>query len=264
MEGGGIGRGGDGARILEFIEACRKGFWGDFGGAACYNCVVGRQSGAARYYRSFQMIINSFRVLVDTDGKRYRFDRFAFNEALGAAKRTAKERDQMLSREFFQAFADALATSVSTITHWASRYNGPSDMGRVKDMAEFLGIDYKDLLLSEEQEDAMNENMDMMKETMEAGMAESATVESVTEHEVLKSLFLKASDLIAEYLSWLEDYLEDGWMFSISVRPQNEGEDSLRERLKYDKSLHAFMNKIEDLLRDIRTLKYDINFNTLK
>ena len=237
-------------QILEFIEACRKGFWGDFGGAACYNCVVGRQSGAARYYRSFQMISNSFRVLVDTDGKRYRFDRFAFNEALGAAKRTAKERDQMLSREFFQAFADALATSVSTITHWASGYNGPSDMGRVKDMAEFLGIDYKDLLLSEE--------------TMEAGMAESATVESVTEHEVLKSLFLKASDLIAEYLSWLEDYLEDGWMFSISVRPQNEGEDSLRERLKYDKSLHAFMNKIEDLLRDIRTLKYDINFNTLK
>ena len=101
------------------------------------------------------MLSNSFRVLVDTDGKRYRFDRFAFNEALGAAKRTAKERDQMLSREFFQAFADALATSVSTITHWASGSNGPSDMGRVKDMAEFLGVDYKNLLLAEEQEDAM-------------------------------------------------------------------------------------------------------------
>lgn len=44
----------------------------------------------------------------------------------------------MLSREFFQAFADALATSVSTITHWASGYNGPSDMEWVKDMAEAL------------------------------------------------------------------------------------------------------------------------------
>lgn len=68
VEGGGIGRGRLRVRILEFIEACRKGFWGGFGGAACYNYVVGRQSGAARYYRSFQMISNSFRVLVDTDG----------------------------------------------------------------------------------------------------------------------------------------------------------------------------------------------------
>ena len=149
----------------------------------------------------------------------------------------------MLSREFFQAFADALATSVSTITHWASGYNGPSDMERVKDMAEFLGVDYKDLLLAEEQEDAMSENMDVMKENMEAGMATNVPEVPAGNDEV-KALYFEISKIIDDYIG---QYRMSEFDFTID-----------------DKPLHAINNRIAEITGNLQMLKYPISLSVRK
>ena len=95
------------------------------------------------------------RLLVDSDGKQYRFSNFAFQEAVGAElakqrklnKDNIKKGTQQITREaIVQSLASKIHLSNDTIKKWDKGANGPGDIEKVKDCANALGIDYHSLL----------------------------------------------------------------------------------------------------------------------
>lgn len=102
----------------------------------------------------------SFKRLKAEDGKEYTFDSLAFKKEL---KRTAvaSKKDGKVSsiEEFKEGLADKIAVSTAAIKQWESGRNGVSDIERVQEIAEYLGLeDYKTLLVevkAEERKDDM-------------------------------------------------------------------------------------------------------------
>ena len=96
----------------------------------------------------------NFKKLIDNDGQEYTFDYQAFKKFFKIAVVHAKNNGSVKTvEEFEENFAESLAVSVSSIKQWKSGNNGVSDMDRIKEMAQKLGLsDYKKLLITEQRE----------------------------------------------------------------------------------------------------------------
>lgn len=103
----------------------------------------------------------NFKKFQCEDGKEYIFDSSAFKKELRRSALAAKKANVIASiEEYEQGLADATAVSTASIKQWKAGRNGVSDIDRVKEIAEYLGLtDYKKLLtkvMSENREDDMN------------------------------------------------------------------------------------------------------------
>lgn len=102
----------------------------------------------------------SFKRLKAEDGKEYTFDSFAFKKELKRTAVASKKNGNVSSiEEFKEGLADKIAVSTAAIKQWESGRNGVSDIERVQEIADYLGLeDYKDLLIevkTEERKDDM-------------------------------------------------------------------------------------------------------------
>lgn len=97
----------------------------------------------------------SLRKLLDNDGKQYQFNSISFRIEL---HEFAKEK-QMSVINLMQDIADEIGVSASAIKQWQSpKLSGPSDMQKVKDVAEYLFQDYHEFLVEcDEEINQMNE-----------------------------------------------------------------------------------------------------------
>ncbi|MGO5551269.1 hypothetical protein ACTQW9_18685 [Lachnospiraceae bacterium LCP19S3_B12] len=102
----------------------------------------------------------SFKRLKAQDGKEYTFNALAFKKELKRTAVAAKQKGIVSSIEAFkEGLADKIAVTTAAIKQWESGRNGVSDIERVQEIAEYLGLeDYKALLIEvkEERKDDMN------------------------------------------------------------------------------------------------------------
>lgn len=113
----------------------------------------------------------SLRKLVDTDGKRYQFDSLTFRDEL---HEYAKEK-QMSVSNIMEDIAEEIGVSASAIKQWQTpKLSGPSDMQKVRDVAEYLDNDYHEFLVECDEE---IENMNEVK-------VKTYEVAGVQEHKV--------------------------------------------------------------------------------
>lgn len=98
----------------------------------------------------------NLRKMIDSDGKEYRFNSIAFRECL---QQFAYEKGTSKGKVILD-MAEEIGVSDSSIKQWQlPKYGGPSDMQKVRDVAEYLQVDYTDFLKAREKEktDKMNE-----------------------------------------------------------------------------------------------------------
>ena len=103
----------------------------------------------------------NFKKFQCEDGNEYVFNSSAFKMELRRSALAAKKANVVSSiEEYEQGLADAIAVSTASIKQWKAGRNGVSDIDRVKEIAEYLGLaDYKKLLvevIDENREDDMN------------------------------------------------------------------------------------------------------------
>lgn len=103
----------------------------------------------------------NFKKFQCEDGNEYVFNSSAFKIELRRSALAAKKVNMVSSiEEYEQGLADAIAVSTASIKQWKAGRNGVSDIERVKEIAEYLGLaDYKKLLvkvIAKNREDDMN------------------------------------------------------------------------------------------------------------
>ena len=91
----------------------------------------------------------NFKRLKTEDGKEYTFNSLAFKKELKRTAVASKKDGKVTSIEAFkEGLADKIAVSTAAIKQWESGRNGVSDIERVQEIAEYLGLeDYKSLLI---------------------------------------------------------------------------------------------------------------------
>lgn len=113
------------------------------------------------------MISKKYRVLETIDGVQYVFSPFAFKEQIKRYVKKMKLSGQNITAESVKAdLEEKYGISADAIKNWMYGYNGPADVGVVRTVAEYLGIDYKELLLKKETED-MERRLDSVKSAPE-------------------------------------------------------------------------------------------------
>lgn len=107
------------------------------------------------------MTKRNFKILVDNDGTRYRFNSFAFKVSIRNYVALCKEQGNKITGEQVKKeIAEKLFLSPDAIKNWISGYNGPADMETVKGIADYLKITYVTLLQKEEDK-PMSENREI-------------------------------------------------------------------------------------------------------
>ena len=114
-----------------------------------------------------------FKTLKAENGKAYIFNHRAFKLELRKVALAAKKDKSVSSiEEFEEGLADKLAVSTAAIKQWKFGYNGVSDIERVQEIAEYLGLDDYRVLLSEvekvEEKDDVNMNNNYFEEERNA------------------------------------------------------------------------------------------------
>ena len=92
---------------------------------------------------------NNLRRFQLKDGKEYCFDCDRFKSELNKIAKKAKETHQVSTiKEYEDKFIKCIGVSESALKQWKAGNNGVSDLDRVKEIANFLGMsNYKDLLI---------------------------------------------------------------------------------------------------------------------
>lgn len=93
------------------------------------------------------------------DEKEYIFDFNAFKMELRRTALCAKKAGQVNTiEEFEEMLADEIAVSTAAIKQWKAGRNGVSDIERVKEIANFLGLtNYKQLLIEQIEKEEMED-----------------------------------------------------------------------------------------------------------
>ena len=108
--------------------------------------------------KGVKMISKSFKVLDIIDGYEYVFSAFAFKANVRKYKADQKAIGESLTNEMvLEQIAECAHVSVDAIKNWMYAKNGPGDLETVKAIAEFLKVNYIDLLKQQEKK-TMSEN----------------------------------------------------------------------------------------------------------
>lgn len=100
------------------------------------------------------MVSKNFKVLEIINGKEYCFSAFAFKASVRNFKAEKKRNgENIASEDLYWELAEATHVSADSIKNWMYAKNGPGDLQTVKEIANYLKIDYKDLLKEQEKQD---------------------------------------------------------------------------------------------------------------
>lgn len=112
------------------------------------------------------MVSKNFKVLEVMNGNEYIFSSFSFKASVRKYKSEKKSQNGSLTSEMvLEKIAEAAHVSVDSIKNWMYAKNGPSDLETVKVVANFLNVNYVDLLKKQERKN-MSENKIVDQETI--------------------------------------------------------------------------------------------------
>ena len=97
--------------------------------------------------------------------------------------RSGKKRSQ--TRQL-QGAADAIGVSFSAMKHWLMGHNAPSDLDKVRDLAQALHVEMNDLLDTDMEENKMNTNMNTNTMQIPTEMDNSSVLSTV--HSLYRSM----------------------------------------------------------------------------
>jgi hypothetical protein len=99
------------------------------------------------------MASKGFRKLVDDDGQEYYFSCEKFNAAISIYqnKLQAQNIRKVTKERIYQDISNELSFSPYAIQNWKRGRNGPSSLEDTKKLAEFIQIDYHELLDTDEE-----------------------------------------------------------------------------------------------------------------
>lgn len=85
--------------------------------------------------------------------QRYRFNAQAFQSLMNQKKYAHKSAGTRKTKEIIMGeIADKLLVSYEAVKNWAYGYNGPAELEQINMLGNFFGVDYHDLLFSEDKE----------------------------------------------------------------------------------------------------------------
>lgn len=161
------------------------------------------------------------------DGKEMQFNLTFFNNIF---KTKAKQEKKGIG-EFEEELADAIFVEKSTVHAWRNRVNGPSDLDKVQQIAEFFKLEVKDFLLEVEEmmiDNTVVEEKEEVKLSFEFGARERDAFKRVYVEMLHFMRMRKKHD--EELLKAAQDYFmtQNAWD-ELTIEEKNEyfemGED---------------------------------------
>ena len=208
------------------------------------------------------------------DGKEMQFNLTFFNSIF---KTKAKQEKKGIG-EYEEALAEAIFVEKSTVHAWRNRVNGPSDIDKVQQIADFFGLNVADFLV--EVEDMLTyENrkseMENYLRNIEFGSREKDAFKRVYK-EMLSFMNLRItydkemSDAIEEkfwdeiaYENLPEEELEKEGYYDLplSLDAYTEGVKDMWSKIDFDQELEKVSRTLEEELVDMPNVLY-IMFET--
>lgn len=106
------------------------------------------------------MISKKFKVLEVKDGQGYVFDSFAFKTSVRNYVANKKSAGEHFSIEKAKVeLANVVCISIDSITNWMYGRNGVADLESLKKIAEYLDVDYTQMLRVEEEKKMVDNNI---------------------------------------------------------------------------------------------------------
>ena len=163
------------------------------------------------------MANKGFRKLVDVDGKEYVFSCEKFNDAISKQQMIlqAKSRHRVSKLSIYEDLSNKLYISLDTIRNWVRGRNGPSNLEDTKKLAEFIQIDYHELL-----------------DTHEEYVQPSPTKER--DRKLVEEVFKKSLEVIVRKINFVPKDTE----ISKPVQHINNRERAIREL----REIHLYVN----------------------
>lgn len=92
-------------------------------------------------------ISKRFKVIEEENGVNYIFSNRDFKIQVGKRQNSSSDSSNKITQEqIFEELAEKLHKSAEAVRQWFRGNNGPSDIDVVKDIANYFGVDYKELL----------------------------------------------------------------------------------------------------------------------
>ena len=146
------------------------------------------------------MISKNLKIF-EIDGRKYQFNNDVFRLVFAQKASTGKHG----IGEYEQLLADSLFVSRDAVHNWRQKLNGPSDVDKIKKIAEFLRCDMM-LLMT----DVTEENTDGEKD----GEKDMNNTEKITlndrQRDAVKRVYLAMLDYIYEFRGSLFEYDKNG------------------------------------------------------
>ena len=200
----------------------------------------------------------SLKTFTDTDGKKYRFNAVAFNRLFKDRQKQYKEdgKPEVLLRQDMSA---KIGVSPDTIKSWRYMYKGPADLDLVLSIADFLSVEYSELLYEPEDENMnTSETVSMNQITNDTEVTSLSIAE---ENAAAEELFREMYESIEKFNA----YIETAWLSSEPYCVENP---TKKQKTEYNKELEKF-NKSRDenishAMDYYRKLKEDISIHAFK
>ena len=163
------------------------------------------------------MASKGFRKLVDDDGKEYVFSCEKFNDVISKHQMIlqAKSGHRVSKLSIYEDLSNKLYISLDTIRNWVRGRNGPSNLEDTKKLAEFIQIDYHELL-----------------DTHEEYVQPSPTKER--DRKLVEEVFKKSLEVIVRKINFVPKDTE----ISKPVQHINNREQAIREL----RDIHLYVN----------------------
>lgn len=92
-------------------------------------------------------ISKMFKGIYEENSIEYVFNDKAFKKAVIEKKSNSRKTGENLTQDrILEEIADKTSKTPDAVKRWLNGYNGPGDISLVKDIADYFGIDYHDLL----------------------------------------------------------------------------------------------------------------------
>ncbi len=162
-----------------------------------------------------------FRSFIDDDGDVVRFSPIFFRRSIDSFISQKKESGEKYTKEkFYEDVAKALMYSIDAIKNWAKGANGPNDFDIIRKLARYMGIDYRDLLVDENDEPVTAIDGDKFK------------IESSNEKDIIMQMY----ELFVDYIYWFTGTGSEIKAFKLLENP-------LKEQYEYIVNLYYLLDK---------------------
>ncbi len=163
-----------------------------------------------------------FRSYIDDDGDVVRFSSIKFRNCMSEYISTKrKETGQRYTQDKFREdVAEELKISPDAIKKWVSGANGPGDFGIIRKMADYMGIDYHDLLVDENDKPVTVIDK------------EKFNLESNDEKEIVLQMY----KLFVDYIYW---FTGSGW----DSKANKLLENPMKDQFEYITNLFYLLDK---------------------